>query len=113
MKRGEVWVANLNPPRPGEPAKIRPVLVMQAEWVTEQMSDTVLIIPLSTQRWKGLEHVRTTIPARGRLRQNCVPLIEKLRALGRDKFGDGPLTTLTADEMRAAEQGLATILDIN
>ena len=31
MKRGEVWVANLNPTRGREVGKIRPVLVIQGD----------------------------------------------------------------------------------
>ena len=30
-KRGEVWLANLNPRRGTEPGKTRPVLVVQAQ----------------------------------------------------------------------------------
>jgi mRNA interferase MazF len=40
MRRGEIWVANLNPTRGAEIGKVRPVLVLQSDWLTAAGSDT-------------------------------------------------------------------------
>lgn len=112
MKRGEVWVANLNPQRGREVGKIRPALVLQADWLTGQGAPTVLIAPMTTQRWESLDALRVEVPARDRLRKNCYVLAEKLRALDRDKFGEGPLATLTGTEMEAVERNLLAVLGI-
>ena len=42
MRRGEVWVANLNPTRSREIAKIRPVFVIQADELTAAGTPTVI-----------------------------------------------------------------------
>jgi mRNA interferase MazF len=110
MKRGEVWVANLNPVRGAEVGKIRPVLVLQADELTEAGSDTIVILPLTTQVWPGLKYYRVTVPARGRLLKDCQVIIEKPRALDRRRFGEGPLASLTSDEMAAVERSLLVAL---
>jgi len=49
MRRGEIWVANLNPDRGGEIGKARPVLILQEDSVTGTGLRTVLTAPLTTQ----------------------------------------------------------------
>ena len=49
MKRGEVWVANLNPSRGREVGKVRPVLVIQGDALVEAGSPTIAVLPLTTQ----------------------------------------------------------------
>jgi mRNA interferase MazF len=49
MRRGEIWVANLNPSRGREVGKIRPVLVIQAEELTAIGTPMVVVLPLTTQ----------------------------------------------------------------
>ncbi|HEX9627376.1 MAG TPA: type II toxin-antitoxin system PemK/MazF family toxin [Acidiferrobacterales bacterium] len=110
MKRGEVWVANLNPGRGAGVGKIRPVVVMQSDRLTDAGLPTVLVIPLTTQLRPALEPVRVTIAARDRLEQDCHAMVEQLRALDRRRLGEGPLTRLTAEEMRAIERSVIALL---
>ena len=46
MRRGEIWIGNLNPNRGAETGKIRPVLIIQADFLTYQGSPTVVVLPL-------------------------------------------------------------------
>lgn len=110
MKRGEVWVANLNPNQGAEVGKIRPVLIIQEDALTQEGADTVIILPISTQLRSGFEHYRVTLPFRDRLLKKSQIIIEKPRALDRRRFREGPLTTLTNDEMTAVERGLLTVM---
>lgn len=110
MRRGEVWVANLNPPRGNEMGKIRPVVVLQADWLTDQGSATVVMVPLTTKFRPSLEPLRTLVRARDRLRADCQTVPEKIRTLDRSKFGEGPLTVLTPEEMTAVERALKAVL---
>ncbi|MDT8439825.1 MAG: type II toxin-antitoxin system PemK/MazF family toxin [Wenzhouxiangellaceae bacterium] len=110
MRRGEIWTANLNPTRGAEIGKIRPVLVLQAEWLTEAGSDTVLVVPLTTQHRPSLDALRIAIPARDRLRKTCYTVAEKLRAIDRQRFGTGPLTVASHEEMAELEQSLRAVL---
>ena len=113
MRRGEIWVANLNPTRGAEIGKIRPVVVLQADWLTDEACSTVVVMPLSTQARLELEPLRITIPARDRLKQDCQVITEKIRALDRSRFGSGPLAHLTDDEMALIEQRLRIVLGMS
>lgn len=110
MRRGEIWTANLNPTRGAEVGKIRPVLIIQSDWLTEAGSDTILVVPLTTQCRQSAEALRVTIPARDRLRQPCQTVTEKLRAVDRSRLGAGPIAMATEDEMKSLEQRLCGVL---
>jgi len=47
VKRGEIWLADLNPIRGSEQAGIRPVIIFQTELINK-FTTTVLAIPLTT-----------------------------------------------------------------
>lgn len=49
LKRGGVWLADLNPTQGSEQAGIRPVIVFQND-VVSQFSTTVITIPLTTRQ---------------------------------------------------------------
>ena len=91
MRRGEIWVANLNPTRGREIGKVRPVVIMQADWLTELGADTIWMIPLTTQIRPALEPIRIRIRARDQLQHDCLTVTEKMRALDRDRVWQGPV----------------------
>lgn len=110
MRRGEVWVANLNPNKGYEIGKIRPVLVLQAEWLTGLAIPTVLVAPLTTQLRREFEPLRVLVKARSRLLRDSQVMVEHLRALDRARIGEGPLATLSAPEMEQIERSLKAVL---
>jgi mRNA interferase MazF len=110
IQRGQVWVGNLNPSRGKEVGKIRPVLVVQADALTQAGADTIIVLPLTTQFRPGLRRLRIPIPARDRLLADSYVVVEKPRALNPDRLTDGPLATLSAEEMAAVEQSLRGVL---
>lgn len=110
MRRGEVWVANLNPARGREIGKLRPVVVMQADALSAEVTPMVICLPLTTQVYPRLARWRVSLPARDRLLQPCQVITDQPRALDRSRFGDGPLTVLSADELAAVERGLRAAL---
>jgi mRNA interferase MazF len=110
MKRGEIWVGNLNPSRGREIGKARPVLVIQSDELSEDITPMVVILPLSTQIYPTFKRWRLTIPARERLLKPCQVITDQPRALDRDRFGEGPLATLTPEEMAAVEKSLLAVM---
>ena len=95
MRRGEAWVARLNPNQGAEVGKVRPV-----------------VVPRTSQRRRGAQALRVPIPARDRLLRECWAMAEQPRALDRNRIGEGPLTRLSADEMDALEQALRAALGL-
>jgi mRNA interferase MazF len=112
MRRGEVWVANLNPPRGREIGKVRPVVVMQSDDLGAAVTPMVVCLPLTTQVYPSFSRWRVTLPARERLLKPCQVVTDQPRALDRARLGEGPLTTLTAEELTAVERSLKAVLGI-
>jgi len=110
MRRGEVWLGDLNPNRGAETGKIRPVLIVQADFLIAQGDPTLVVLPLTTQVRPSKEPLHVTIPARDELEQTCQVMPEQPRTLDRKRLIEGPLTRLTDDEMRRVERSLVTVL---
>ena len=106
MCRGEIWLARLNPNVGAEAGKIRPVLIMLDDDLLATGMSPVVCIPLTSKLFKGMEGLRYAIAPRDRLLKRCYVMPEQTRALDLNRFGDGPLTTLNADEMTAVERNL-------
>ena len=109
MRRGEIWVGNLNPNRGKEIGKIRPVLILQADFLIAQGEPTIIVLPLTTQVRKSKEPLHVMIPARDRLRQACQVVPEQPRTLDRARLTEGPLTRLTPGEMTAVERSFRAV----
>jgi len=46
LRRGEVWLADLNPPHGTEPGKTRPVLIVQSQALLDAGHPSTYVIPL-------------------------------------------------------------------
>ncbi len=109
MRRGEIWVGNLNPNRGRETGKVRPVLILQADFLLAQGEPTVIVLPLTTQVRPSKAPLRVTVAARDRLRETCQVIPEQPRTLDRSRLSEGPLTRLTAEEMSAVERSFKAV----
>lgn len=112
IRRGEIWVANLNPGRGREVAKIRPVLVVQDDALTAAGTPMVIVLPLTTQVYPGFSRWRVTIEPRECLLKPCQVIIDQPRALDLKRIGEGPLTRLTEAELARVERSLKAVLGL-
>lgn len=112
VRRREVWVANLNPSRGAEIGKLRPVLIMQADRLTDSGTPMVVVLPMTTRVYTEFKRWRITVSARERLLKDCQVVVDQPRALDRARLGEGPLTRLTNDEMVRVEASLKAVLDL-
>ncbi|MFW5454188.1 type II toxin-antitoxin system PemK/MazF family toxin [Thioalkalivibrio sulfidiphilus] len=110
MRRGEVWVAQLNPNRGSEIGKIRPVLVIQADELTAVGDNPIIVLPITTQTYPSFKRWRISLPARDRLLKDGQIIVDQPRAIDRSRFGEGPLTTLTTDELASLEKSLKAVM---
>lgn len=104
VKRGEIWLADLDPTRGSEQAGFRPVLVFQNDLVGN-FTSTALAIPLTTNlRRAALPSCVLIKQGEGGLVGDSVALCHQLRALDqarlRRKLGEISQTALTAVESR-------------
>jgi mRNA interferase MazF len=63
LRRGEIWLANLNPRRGTEPGKTRPVLIVQAQTLIDAGHPSTLIVPLTTNLIDDAEPLRIRVHA--------------------------------------------------
>ena len=104
IRRGEIWLANLNPTRGSEQAGIRPVLIFQTD-LLNRFTTTVLTIPLTTNlRHASLPSCVFISRGEGGLASDSVALCHQLRVLDKSrlqrKLGTVSQQTLSAIESR-------------
>src|SRR5207237_9599308 len=110
--RGEIWLANLDPPRGTEPGKTRPVLIVQAQALLDVGHPSTLIIPLTTNLVAAAEPLRVRVSAASALRQDSDLLVDQIRAIDNRRLVQGPLTRLSTSQMQEVADALREVLDI-
>jgi len=102
VKRGEVWLANLDPTRGSEQAGIRPVLIFQNNLINS-FTTTVLTIPFTTNlRRASLPSSVQVSKGEGGLTNDSVALCHQLRVLDKSRL-QKRLGALTGETMTAIE----------
>jgi mRNA interferase MazF len=112
LRRGEIWLADLNPPNGTEPGKTRPVLIMQSQALLNAGHPCTLIVPLTTKLVEDAEPLRIRIPAAGRLPKASDLLMEQMRAIDNDRLVKGPLLRLSHVQMKQIGSALLEIVGI-
>src|SRR2546423_949613 len=95
LRRGQVWLADLNPRRGSKTGKTRPVLVVQSQALLDAGHPSTLIVPLTTVLIKDAEPLRIRVPAAEKLRRESDLLIDQLRSIDNERLTDGPLCHLS------------------
>ena len=113
IRRGQVWIANLNPNRGREVGKIRPVLIVQGDWLSAAQQRTVVVLPLTSRVRPDAEPLRVIIRARGELHMDSQVIVDQPRTLDRERLGNGPLTELSDSEMTDVERSLLAVLGVS
>jgi len=111
-KRGEVWLADLNPQRGTERGKTRPVLIVQAQVLLDVGHPSTLIVPLTTNVIDDAEPLRLHVAPTGRLRRQSDLLIDQLRAIDNRRLVDGPLTRLPEPVMVRVGAAIQEVLGL-
>jgi mRNA interferase MazF len=111
-RRGEVWLANLNPRRGTEPGKTRPVLVVQAQALIDAEHPSTIVVPLTTNLVNDAEPLRIRVPAQGLLRRDSDLLTDQVRAIDNRRLIEGPLAAIAADLMERVSHALREVLGI-
>lgn len=102
-KRGEVWLANLNPTRGSEQAGTRPVIIFQNDAIN-QFTTTLLTIPLTTNlRRAALPSCIKVSKGEGGLKSDSVVLCHQLRVLDKTRLQRklGSVSQQTIDEIES------------
>lgn len=110
ISRGDMWIADLRPGVGFEVTKKRPTLIISRNTVNE-ISPTVIVIPLSSQVYKILGPERISIPQKdSSLHRDSVALVTQMRAIDKTRLIKkvGPISK---DKLKEVEQALKIVLD--
>jgi mRNA interferase MazF len=110
--RGEIWLADLNPPKGTEPGKIRPVLIIQSQAMLDVAHPSTLVIPLTTNLIGDAEPLRCRIPAAEKLKKESDLLIDQLRAIDNKRLVKGPLLKCSPRLMSQIDQCVREVMDL-
>ena len=111
--RGEVWLADLDPPHGTEPGKTRPVLIVQAQALLTAGHPSTLVVPLTTSVTPNAEPLRIFVRRSGRLRQDSDLLIDQLRAIDNRRLVRGPLARLPSSLMSDVAGAIREVLELD
>ncbi len=110
MRRGEVWIANLDPCAGTEPGKSRPVLIIQSQDLNDVEHPSTIVLPLTTNLIDGAEPLRVRIKPE-KLKASDV-LIDQIRAIDNRRLIKGPVVRLSSSTMTRIEAALREVLDL-
>jgi len=111
-KRGEIWLADLNPQQGTEPGKTRPVAIVQAQALLDAEHPSTLVVPLTTQLVDAAEPLRVRIRRSGTLKKDSDALIDQVRAIDNRRLVRGPLSRLQPQQLEAVENALLEVLEL-
>jgi mRNA interferase MazF len=112
MRRGEIWIARLNPNTGSEISKVRPVLILLAQRYLDAGSPVVMAAPLTTQFWPGMAALCYPVTARAQLLKESFVVLEQMHALDRSRFSDIRLGELAPEDMRAIDQQIMAMFGV-
>jgi len=109
IKRGEIYLANLNPSLGSEQSGIRPVLIIQND-TGNRYSPTVIVLAITSKEKKNIPtHVK--IDAMQGLEKDSVVLVEQVRTVDKERLIK-KLGMLSFEKMQEIKEALKISLNI-
>jgi mRNA interferase MazF len=111
-KQFDIWLVNLNPARGTVPGKIRPVVVVQTNFLNQLDHPSTLICPITSQLFAEATVLRVRLLGGKKtgLDQDSEILIDQLRAVDNLRFLER-LGSIEKEEEQELKQKLGLVLD--
>ena len=113
FKKGEIYLASLNPKKGNEVGKLRPVLIYQTNLLNDIEHPTTTILPLTTNIINDSYPLRYNISKRDKLEKKSDILIDQIRTIDNKRIINKPLTILTMKEILEIDAQIKIVLDLN
>lgn len=112
VHRGEIWWADFGAPRGSAPADRRPALVVQAEAFNRSAIQTVLVVPITSNRARGDDPGNVALPrAASGLPKPSVANVSQLSVLNRSALV-ARVGRLSGDQLERVAEGLRLVLSL-
>ncbi|KZC96494.1 transcription elongation factor GreAB [Clavibacter tessellarius] len=113
ISRGDVVWVDFGAPRGSEPAKIRPSLVIQDDWLTESANATIVLIPFTSQVRLQVFPGNVFIPAAASgLGKDSVAVIPQLGPVSREFIDPYPVGHLPGYIMAEVSAAVRLLLAV-
>lgn len=112
FKKGEIYLAILNPRKGNEVGKIRPVLIFQTNMLNDIAHPTSIIIPLSTYLIDDAYPLRYRVTKRESLEQESDILCDEIRAIGNQRIFSDKLAELSFQELLEVNEQIKIVLEL-
>ena len=108
--RGEIWLADFQPPRGPEPAA-GPVLIISTTTFNSGPADLVLVLPLTNTDRRIPLHVPINPPEGGVSARSYI-LCDALRYIAKDYLGPRTLGSVSAATLRKVADNLRILMEL-
>ncbi len=112
-KRGEIYLAKLNPQKGSEPGKIRPVIVYQTDFLNEVEHPTTIIIPITTKLIDKGYPLRYRISKREKLKNDSEAILDQIRAIDNSRIIGDKIAVLSEVELKNIDKQMVIVLGVN
>ena len=113
FKKGEIYLARLNPRKGNEVGKIRPILIFQTNMLNDIEHPTTIIIPLSTHLIDEAYPLRYRVSKREDLKQDSDLLCDQIRAIDNQRIISNRLSELSFKELLEVDEQVKIILELS
>ena len=110
FKRGEIYLANLNPKKGNEVGKLRAILIYQTDMLNDIAHPTITVLPLSTQLIDESYPLRFRVEKRDKLDSSSEILCDQIRTIDNQRIINEKLTILSDDEMEQIDGQVKIVL---
>lgn len=104
LNRGDIVIVNFYPKKGDEVGKIRPAVIISGN-EENNILDTVILLPLSTDLLDNMFPYRVRISKRDKLKQNSDILINQIRTLSKTRIKE-KIAKLTSSEYETVLEAL-------
>ena len=112
FKKGDIYLAKLNPKKGNEVGKLRPVLIYQTNLLNDIEHPTTSILPLSTHLIDDAYPLRYRVLRRENLEQDSDILCDQIRTIDNTRILQDMITSLSLQEILEIDKQMSIILDI-
>lgn len=109
--RNEIWLADLNPQIGSETGKVRPVLIIQTDFLNEYGHNSTIICPITT-KVKNAEYIRVFIKGGTcGISEDSDIMVDQIRTIDNSRFIK-KLGQIPSEKHKLVETYLKAVLDL-
>jgi mRNA interferase MazF len=113
IRRGDVVWVDFGAPRGSEPAKIRPALVVQDDWLLASQIKTVSVVPLTSNTALDAFPGNVLVPAAASgLEKDSVAVVSQIGPVSREFVDPFPAGRLPAYLVARVDDGVRLVLGL-